>query len=265
MPPLLGKIKRFLDKLRTGRMLQKISSSPVGFPEHRSAPNEPNVPAPAAAPPRHSLGRSTDQELEFMAQAQTEAKPIVSRNQALGWLRQMLLIRRFEERSAMLYQRQQIGGFCHLYSGQESVAVGSIGVLREDDYVITAYRDHGHALARGMDPKVGMAEMLGKAVGLLQGQGRLDALLRRREAVPRRPRHRRQPHPAGHRRRLRHQVPRRGPRLHLLLRRRRDGPGVAPRGLQHGQSLEAAGHLRRREQHACRWAPSCTGTPGRPT
>ena len=87
-----------------------------------------------------------------MSQVQAESKPVVTRNQALGWLRQMMLIRRFEERSAMLYQNQKIGGFCHLYSGQESVAVGSIGALRDDDYVITAYRDHGHALARGMDP-----------------------------------------------------------------------------------------------------------------
>ncbi len=106
-----------------------------------------------------------------MPQAQTEAKPMTTRNQALGWLRQMLLIRRFEERSAMLYQQGHIGGFCHLYSGQESVAVGSIGVLREDDYVITAYRDHGHAIARGMDPKAGMAEMLGKAAGCSKGKG----------------------------------------------------------------------------------------------
>lgn len=106
-----------------------------------------------------------------MAHAPTEAKPIVSRNQAIGWLRQMLLIRRFEERSAMLYQKQKIGGFCHLYSGQEAVAVGSIGVLREDDWVITAYRDHGHALARGMDPKAGMAEMLGKLPGCSRGKG----------------------------------------------------------------------------------------------
>jgi pyruvate dehydrogenase E1 component alpha subunit len=104
-------------------------------------------------------------------QADTEAKPIVSRNQAIGWLRQMLVIRRFEERSAMLYQHGKIGGFCHLYSGQEAVAVGSIGVLREDDYVITAYRDHGHALARGMEPRFGMAEMLGKAAGCSKGKG----------------------------------------------------------------------------------------------
>jgi len=105
-----------------------------------------------------------------MAQT-TEVKPAVTRNQAVGWLRQMLLIRRFEEQSAKLYQQQKIWGFCHLYSGQEACAVGSIGVLREDDYVITAYRDHGHAIARGMDPKQGMAEMLGKAPGCSKGKG----------------------------------------------------------------------------------------------
>lgn len=98
--------------------------------------------------------------------------PIINNpSQALSWLYQMLLIRRFEERSAMLYQNQKIGGFCHLYSGQEAVAVGSIGVLREDDYVITAYRDHGHALARGMDAKPAMAELLGKQTGCSKGKG----------------------------------------------------------------------------------------------
>jgi pyruvate dehydrogenase E1 component alpha subunit len=106
-----------------------------------------------------------------MAQLQAEAKPIVTKNQAVGWLRQMLQIRRFEERAEMMYQRGKIGGFFHQYSGQEPVAVGSIGVLREDDYVITAYRDHGHALARGMEAKAAMAELLGKATGCSKGKG----------------------------------------------------------------------------------------------
>lgn len=105
-------------------------------------------------------------------QLQTEAKPVVNKTQALVWLRQMLLIRRFEERAEMLYQKgNKIGGFFHQYSGQEPVAVGSIGVLREDDYVITAYRDHGHALARGMSAKAGMAELLGKVTGCSKGKG----------------------------------------------------------------------------------------------
>ena len=100
-----------------------------------------------------------------MAPVQTEAKPVVNKSQALEWLRQMILIRRFEERAEMLYQKgNKIGGFFHQYSGQEPVAVGSIGVLREDDYVITAYRDHGHALALGMSARAGMAELLGKVL-----------------------------------------------------------------------------------------------------
>src|SRR5262249_46635671 len=98
--------------------------------------------------------------------------PIVNRTQALVWLRQMMLIRRFEERAEMMYQKgNKIGGFFHQYSGQEPVAVGSIGVLRENDYVITAYRDHGHALARGMNARSAMAELLGKATGCSKGKG----------------------------------------------------------------------------------------------
>ncbi len=101
-----------------------------------------------------------------------EVKSIVNRTQGLVWLRQMMLIRRFEERAEMLYQKgNRIGGFFHQYSGQEPVAVGSIGVLRENDYVMTAYRDHGHALARGMSAREAMAELLGKATGCSKGKG----------------------------------------------------------------------------------------------
>jgi pyruvate dehydrogenase E1 component alpha subunit len=108
----------------------------------------------------------------IMVQVQTEAKPVVNRTQAQVWLRQMMLIRRFEERAEMLYQKgNKIGGFFHQYSGQEPVAVGSIGVLRENDYIITAYRDHGHGLARGMSAKEGMAELLGKVTGCSKGKG----------------------------------------------------------------------------------------------
>ncbi|MFI5457138.1 MAG: pyruvate dehydrogenase (acetyl-transferring) E1 component subunit alpha [Isosphaerales bacterium] len=107
-----------------------------------------------------------------MVQVHTETKPIVNRSQALLWLRQMMLIRRFEERAEMLYQKgNKIGGFFHQYSGQEPVAVGSIGVVREDDSIITAYRDHGHALARGMSAKAAMAELLGKLTGCSKGKG----------------------------------------------------------------------------------------------
>ncbi len=89
----------------------------------------------------------------------------------LDILRQMMLIRRFEERCAQSYQQAKIGGFCHLYIGQEGVAVGSIAGLRGDDPIITAYRDHGHALARGMHPNYAMAELFGKVTGCSKGKG----------------------------------------------------------------------------------------------
>ena len=85
--------------------------------------------------------------------------------------RDMLLIRRFEEKSAEMYALGKIGGFCHLYIGQEAVAVGAIAAIREDDYVLTAYRDHGHALAKGLDPKAIMAELFGKETGVSKGKG----------------------------------------------------------------------------------------------
>jgi len=87
-------------------------------------------------------------------------------------LSDMLLIRRFEEKSAQMYGLQKIGGFCHLYIGQEAVAVGSIAALDlKKDYVLTAYRDHGHALACGSDPNALMAELYGKITGCSRGKG----------------------------------------------------------------------------------------------
>jgi len=87
-------------------------------------------------------------------------------------LRQMVLIRRFEERSAQMYGLRKIGGFCHLYIGQEAVAVGSIATLDlAKDYVVTAYRDHGHALACGITANEVMAELYGKETGCSRGRG----------------------------------------------------------------------------------------------
>jgi pyruvate dehydrogenase E1 component alpha subunit len=89
----------------------------------------------------------------------------------LAMLYQMILIRRFEEKAAEAYTLGKIGGFCHLYIGQEAVAVGSIAALKQDDYVMTSYRDHGHALARGTPPEEVMAELFGKAGGCSAGKG----------------------------------------------------------------------------------------------
>jgi len=83
----------------------------------------------------------------------------------------MLLIRRFEERASQAYQQQKIGGFCHLYIGQEAVVVGAVAAARPDDYMITAYRDHAHAIARGTTLNAAMAELLGKATGVSKGLG----------------------------------------------------------------------------------------------
>ena len=86
-------------------------------------------------------------------------------------LRDMCLIRRFEERAGESYALGKIGGFCHLYIGQEAVAVGAMTALRDDDYVMGSYRDHGHALARGMSAREVMAELYGKVTGCCRGKG----------------------------------------------------------------------------------------------
>jgi len=83
----------------------------------------------------------------------------------------MVLIRRFEEKSAELYAEGKIGGFLHLYIGEEAIAVGGCQALRATDHMFTAYRDHGWAIARGLDPKAVMAELLGKATGVSGGKG----------------------------------------------------------------------------------------------
>ncbi len=95
----------------------------------------------------------------------------VDKEQLLGFYEQMMLIRRFEERAGQLYGMGLIGGFCHLYIGQEAVAVGVQSVKEKGDQVITAYRDHGHMLACGMDPKTVMAELTGRATGASHGKG----------------------------------------------------------------------------------------------
>ncbi len=93
------------------------------------------------------------------------------RDAALGYLHSMLLQRRLEEKTAEAYAIGKIGGFCHLYIGQEAVSAGSMAELRPDDYVITAYRDHGLALARGMTAREVMAELFGRAAGCSGGKG----------------------------------------------------------------------------------------------
>ena len=95
----------------------------------------------------------------------------LSSDRLLDLYRQMVLIRRFEEKAAEAYSAGKIGGFLHLYIGEEAIAVGACAAMREDDHLLTAYRDHGWAIARGLEPRRVMAEMFGKASGVVGGKG----------------------------------------------------------------------------------------------
>jgi pyruvate dehydrogenase E1 component alpha subunit len=109
-----------------------------------------------------------------MAKAMTEkAAPGLGRDAGLArrLLRDMILIRRFEEKAAEAYALGKIGGFLHLSIGEEAVAAGATSVLRPDDYAISTYREHGHCLVKGSDPRRVMAELFGRIDGLSKGKG----------------------------------------------------------------------------------------------
>ena len=106
-----------------------------------------------------------------MAARKAAAKPNISPEELLGYYKDMLLIRRFEEKAGQLYGMGLIGGFCHLYIGQEAVVVGLEAAAEEGDKRITSYRDHGHMLAAGMDPNGVMAELTGRSGGYSNGKG----------------------------------------------------------------------------------------------
>lgn len=110
-------------------------------------------------------------EHEKLKEDQKERIEGLESDALIDLLYQMILIRRFEEKAAESYSLGKIGGFCHLYIGQEAVAVGAISALRQDDYVITSYREHGQALSKGISPDRIMAELYGKATGCSAGKG----------------------------------------------------------------------------------------------
>jgi pyruvate dehydrogenase E1 component alpha subunit len=130
-----------------------------------------------SAPSRKASAKTTAGEETFALRSLQEAHEAnprfaASDDQLLHFYEQMLLIRRFEEKAGQLYGLGLIGGFCHLYIGQEAVAVGLQSALKAGhDSVITGYRDHGHMLAYGIDPKVIMAELTGRAAGISKGKG----------------------------------------------------------------------------------------------
>jgi len=117
------------------------------------------------AAPKKTAAKEAGQEKEH------DSPPEFTREQELAALRDMLLIRRFEEKAGQLYGMGAIGGFCHLYIGQEAVVVGMQMSLKQGDQVITGYRDHGHMLACGMDAKGVMAELTGRRGGYSHGKG----------------------------------------------------------------------------------------------
>jgi pyruvate dehydrogenase E1 component alpha subunit len=119
------------------------------------------------AAPKKSVAKETGQEKGNGAELPLE----FTREQELSALRDMLLIRRFEEKAGQLYGMGAIGGFCHLYIGQEAIVVGMQMALKKGDQVITGYRDHGHMLACGMDAKGVMAELTGRRGGYSKGKG----------------------------------------------------------------------------------------------
>jgi len=131
--------------------------------------------ARAASPKRAAKGNGSAPPPPQTPNRERPAEPKryeASKDELLEFYRQMLLIRRFEERAGQLYGLGLIGGFCHLYIGQEAVAVGLQSALEPGkDSVITGYRDHGHMLAYGIDPKIIMAELTGRAAGISKGKG----------------------------------------------------------------------------------------------
>jgi len=134
--------------------------------------------------PERTWGVSEDRMARRPASKQAP-KPASDKAELLAFYRSMLLIRRFEERAGQLYGMGLIGGFCHLYIGQEAIAVGMQSVKKPGDQVITGYREHGHMLAAGMDPKSVMAELTGRAagaVGAIEGALALERVGRQRRA-----------------------------------------------------------------------------------
>jgi pyruvate dehydrogenase E1 component alpha subunit len=114
---------------------------------------------------------SLQQRRETLKESQKSRLVDLDRETLINIYHQMLLVRRFEEKSAEAYSAGKIGGFCHLYIGQEAVAIGAISAIRKDDYVLTSYREHAHAIAKGMSPDSIMAELFGKATGCSKGKG----------------------------------------------------------------------------------------------
>lgn len=129
--------------------------------------------AKSAAPKKNKTDKSKNKEKKpLLTEQKNPLKEVdLSEENLVQMYYDMLLIRRFEEKAAQMYGMEKIMGFCHLYNGQEAVAVGGNAATRESDYFLTAYRDHGHALVRGISANEVMAELFGKVTGCSKGKG----------------------------------------------------------------------------------------------
>jgi len=137
----------------------------------RAATKTSAKPAPARGRARTPAAKASASPLNDLPVLNTPKPADFTKEQELSALREMLLIRRFEEKAGQLYGMGFIGGFCHLYIGQEAVVIGMQMAMKEGDQVITGYRDHGHMLATGMDPRGVMAELTGRRSGYSKGKG----------------------------------------------------------------------------------------------
>ena len=124
----------------------------------------------SSAAPDATVGKKTAKSAHNGEAARRETD-VIATTTLKDWYREMVLIRRFEEEARAAYQQGKVGGFLHLYIGEEAIAIGAIHALKPEDHIVTHYRDHGHAIARGLDPKRLMAELFGKVDGVDKGRG----------------------------------------------------------------------------------------------
>src|SRR5437868_9716873 len=125
------------------------------------------------AEPRGAPQLSPERAAGALAQSSAEAGRLSPERRAelIHWYEQMVVIRLFEEAAAEMYTRARVGGYLHLNVGEEATVVGAMDALTPQDYVVSNYREHGHAIARGVEPKAIMAELFGKATGVSKGRG----------------------------------------------------------------------------------------------
>src|SRR5512140_666686 len=124
----------------------------------------------SSAAPDAAVGKKTAKSTRNGETARQETD-VIDTATLKNWYREMVLIRRFEEEARVAYQQGKVGGFLHLYIGEEAIAIGAVHALKPEDHIVTHYRDHGHAIARGLDPRRLMAELYGKVDGVDKGRG----------------------------------------------------------------------------------------------